>query len=284
MSWSRDTSWNPTCLREVAGSMDTSTGATEVTTDAGRAYIKTMGNRQGPHVLATDWVGTHLAKWFGLCTFDIAILQLTDEDTFPLPRGNMAKPGPAFAARALAGEPWGQSGLQLDVLVNPEDISRLVVFDTWTLNCDRCHHDPKVRKANPDNVYLSSEGVTAGKRRLIAMDHGLCFIGSGEDLTPRLADIGKVQDEQIYGLFPEFRQRLRQNIIDESVSHLRNVNKSTVTEIIESVPREWEVSQDSRNAWGDLIYRRARFVADNISEWIDKEVPWFGGAGRMGNG
>lgn len=70
-------------------------GATEVTADAGRAYIKAMGNRQGPHVLATDWVGTQLTKWFGLSTFDIAILPLTEDDTFPLPRGYEAQPGRA---------------------------------------------------------------------------------------------------------------------------------------------------------------------------------------------
>jgi hypothetical protein len=204
MGWALETNWNPIRLMEVAHSADTSTGATEVTTDAGRAFIKPMGNRQGPHVLATDWVGTHLAKWFGLSTFDIAILTLEADDVFPLPRGYTAQPGPAFAARALPGDPWGKSGLQLDLLVNPQDISGLVVFDTWTLNCDRHHHDVAVRKPNYDNVYLSSEGVEPGKRRLIAMDHGLCFIRSDEDLSAKLAHMDKVQDEHVYGFFPEF--------------------------------------------------------------------------------
>lgn len=284
MAWVLESNWNPTRLMEVAGSADTSTGATEVTTDAGRAYIKPMGNRQGPHVLATDWVGTHLAKWFGLSTFDIGILQLTEDDTFPLPRGYEAMPGPAFAARALRGEPWGQSGLQLNVLVNPEDISRLVDFDTWTLNCDRHHHDLTARKPNPDNVYLSNEGVEAGKRRLIAMDHGLCFIRSGEDLTPKLANIRKIQDDHIYGLFPEFRERLRQSTIDECATRLRDMDASTAEAIIETVPREWDVSQDSRSAWSELICRRAPFVADNISNWIDTAAPWFGETGSRNNG
>jgi hypothetical protein len=184
----------------------------------------------------------------------------------------------------LPGEPWGQSGLQLNVLVNPEDISRLVVFDTWTLNCDRYHHDVTVRRPNPDNIYLSSEGVVAGKRRLIAMDHGLCFISSGEDLTPKLANIRKIQDDNIYGLFPEFLERLRQSTIDDSVSRLREMDKSTADAVIASVPREWEVSQESRTAWSELICRRATFVADNISNWIDRAAPWFGGTGRRNNG
>lgn len=133
MAWTVELTWNPTELLEVADSADTSTGVTEVTTDAGRAYIKPMGNRQGPHVLATDWVGTHLARWLGLSTFDIAVLRLKADDSFPLPRGYRAEPGPAFASRALLGESWGKSLEQLDLLVNPEDITRLVVFDTWTL-------------------------------------------------------------------------------------------------------------------------------------------------------
>jgi len=172
----------------------------------------------------------------------------------------------------------------LNVLVNPEDISRLVVFDTWTLNCDRQHHDPTARKPNPDNVYLSSEGVEAGKRRLIAMDHGLCFIRSGEDLTSKLANIGKVQDGHIYGLFREFRERLRQSTIDDCASRLGEMDTSTADAIIESVPREWDVSQESRNAWSELICRRATFVADNVSNWIEKTTPWFGETGRINNG
>jgi hypothetical protein len=279
MTWTLETDWQPTRLLEVAGSVDTSTGATEVMTDAGNAYIKPMGNRQGPHVLATDWVGTHLAKWFGLSTFDIAILQLDADDEFDMPRGAKAQPGPAFASRAMSGEPWGMSRLQLDVIVNPEDITRLIVFDTWTLNCDRHYHDPAIRKPNPDNVFLSSEGVEAGKRRLIAMDHGLCFIRSGEHLTQKLAYLDKVKDEHVYGLFPAFRDRLRQNTIEECCVQLREMNKGIATAIVGTVPHEWDVSSCVRHAWIELIHRRAGFVADNVDTWIEKAAPWFGAEG-----
>lgn len=280
MAWEIESTWNPTRLMEVAASVDTSTGATEVTTDAGRAYIKVLGNRQGPHVLATDWVGTHLARWFGLSTFDIAILTLGPDDVFTLPRGHSAAPGPAFASRALRGDPWGHSGLQLDLVVNPEDITRMVVFDTWTLNCDRHHHDPTVRKPNPDNVFLSSEKVEPGKRRLIAMDHGLCFIRSGEDLAPRLRNIDKVQDDHVFGLFPQFREKLREDTLISCTSRLRAMDTATAEAMIETVPTEWEVSAEARRAWAELIYRRAGFVADNVRKWIDGVAPWFTALGE----
>src|SRR5690348_9943371 len=105
----------------------------------------------------------------------------------------MATPGPAFAARAEAGDAWGGGPNQLDLIVNPEDITRLVVFDTWTLNCDRHDGKPGGRAPNYGNVYLSTEAADEGKSRLIAMDHGLCFIRSNEDLTARLKQIDKVQ-------------------------------------------------------------------------------------------
>lgn len=279
MAWTLDSTWRPQQLLAVGDSVDTSTGATEVMTDAGRAFIKPLGNRQGPHVLATDWVGTHLARWFGLTTFDIAILTLGADDVFPLPRGSSAQPGPAFASRAVPGEPWGRSGLQLDVLVNPADITRLVVFDTWTLNCDRCHHDATVRRPNPDNVFLSSEGVPAGKRTLLAIDHGLCFIRSGEELTAKLSNISKVKDENVFGLFPEFRGRLRQDTIEECTKRLRDMDGNTAAEIVATVPDEWDVSTEARAALSELITRRAAFVADHFEDWLETVAPWFGTQG-----
>jgi hypothetical protein len=279
MTWELHTPWQPTSLLRVGESHDSSTGTTEVLTDAGPAYIKPLGNRQGPHVLASDWVGTHLARWFGLSTFDIAFLELGESDLFPLPRGYKAEMGPAFASRAVRGFPWGKSAEELDSLVNPDDVTRLVVFDTWTLNCDRHFPAPEARKPNYDNVFLSTEGVEAGKTRLVAMDHGLCFIRSGEELTERVSHIEKVRDERIYGLFPAFAERLRANVIDDCVIRLKTVNKELAASIVKTIPLEWEVGTEARTALVELIWCRAQFVADNIEQWIEQECPWFGGRG-----
>jgi hypothetical protein len=275
MAWSPESHWRPTRLLEVARSADTSTGATEVTTDAGRAYLKPLGNRQGPHVLATDWVGTHLAKWFGLSTFDIAILRVEERAVFELPRGAIAQAGPAFVARAETGDAWAGGANELTALVNPEDISRLVVFDTWTLNCDRHYFDPAIRKPNHANVFLGTDGVEQGKSRLIAMDHGLCFIHSGQELTAKLAHIDKVKDDHVYGLFPAFRDRIRADIIMNCAARLRQVDAATVDAMIATVPREWDVPDQARQAWSELICRRAAFTADNVERWIERELPWF---------
>jgi hypothetical protein len=44
--------WNPTTIRRFVKSYPTSTNVIRVDTDAGECYLKTMGNPEGPHVLA----------------------------------------------------------------------------------------------------------------------------------------------------------------------------------------------------------------------------------------
>lgn len=105
------------------------------------------------------------------------------------------------------------------------------------------------------------------------MDHGLCFIRSGEDLTKKLAQIDKVRDEHVYGLFPEFRSRLQDDIIVKCAARLKEMDIETARAMIETVPTQWEVSKEAREAWAELIYRRADIVADKIQEWIQSVPP-----------
>ncbi len=214
-------------------------GTAEIMTDAGSAYIKAMGNRQGPHPLACEWMATHLARWFGLPTFDVALLRIdASRDEIPYVRGGRAASGPAFVTRKVSGHPWGGTAAELAELVNPEAVSGLVVFDTWTLNCDRYPPDVTVRRPNPDNVFLSSEGTPEGKFRLMAMDHTHCFT-CGRDLTPRLAEIDRVKDERLYGLFPEFVPRLQREAIEACRDKLRQIQEQAVEALVRTVPSEW---------------------------------------------
>ena len=67
--------WLPTTILRADVPYNTATETVRVNTDAGTAFLKAMGNRGGPHLLASEFVGTHLARWFGLPTFDFAFWQ-----------------------------------------------------------------------------------------------------------------------------------------------------------------------------------------------------------------
>lgn len=251
---------------------DTSMGTARIVTDAGPAYIKAMGNRQGPHPLACEVIATRLASWFGLPTLEFAILEIDAAvDEIPYLRGGKTASGPAFTTRAIPGHPWGGSERELTNLVNPGDVGRLVVFDTWVRNCDRHPPDLNLRRPNYDNVFLEVlGGVDAGRMRLIAMDHTHCFTCSG-DLNGRIAHIGNVKDDRLYGLFPGFIAFVRQSDVEAAIDQLHRVDVETIRPIVENLPNEWEVDDRAKEALVDLVVQRAGFVAGTILENIGRE-------------
>jgi len=138
--------WSPTTFLRFERSLSTSTRVAKVVTDAGDAYLKGLGNPEGPHALACEMVGTQLAHLFGLPTLDSAILQVNaDEDEIPLYGGGKVTSGSAYCTREEPGHAWGGDAEELKLLENPQDIVRLVVFDTWVRNRDRHHPDYKIR-------------------------------------------------------------------------------------------------------------------------------------------
>jgi hypothetical protein len=254
-------------IRRMIKAFPTGAATVLVLTDQGKGYLKALGNPEGPHVLACEWVGTHLARRLGLPTFDFALVPVTPEDEIPFAKGGKAQPGPAFITRKERGNPWGGGERSLRRLSNPEDLTRLVLLDTWTRNCDRHPLDPAKRKPNRDNVFLSREGAPPRRSLLKAMDHTHCFT-CGRELTPAIADISCVKEEGCYGLFPEFWPHLSRDVMREAVRTLRAVTQVEVRQIVEGIPREWEVPQPVRDALVEFLCRRAVFVADHIEGWI----------------
>ncbi|MCX7424656.1 MAG: hypothetical protein NTW96_03360 [Planctomycetia bacterium] len=233
-------------------------------TDAGEGYLKAIGNPEGEHVLACEWVATHLARQLGLPTFDFSLIEVTDVDEIPLPNGGKAKSGPAFITRAEKGGFWSGKRRELKRLTNPSDISRLVVFDTWTLNCDR-YYLPK-KRCNRSNVFLSRE-APPGKLLLRAMDHTHCFTCGGE-LTRTITHIDRVRESVVYGCFPEFDEFVTRDAVLAATDTLRSIPHNYVEDVIQSVPPEWQVNGKARAALADLVSRRAAYVAEHIMDWI----------------
>jgi hypothetical protein len=155
--------WQPTTIKRFIQAFPTSACTALVETDAGMGYLKPMGGPEGPHTLACELVATRLAKWFGLSTLDFAVIPVAPEDEIPFHKGGKAEVGPAFITRAESGEPWSGAPNQLSRLINSQDVSRLVVFDTWTLNCDRYSLPSGDRVGKPrinrNNVFLSEAPI-----------------------------------------------------------------------------------------------------------------------------
>ena len=241
----------------------TSTGPAEIETDAGRCYLKALGNKEGPHALAAEWVGTALADWIGLRTFAVSRLLVAADDEIPLGHGRHAEPGIAIAVRAEAGDSWAGTVDQLSATENVFDVARLIVFDTWVRNCDRYPPDVTTRKPNPENVFLSSRGAKKGKFFLNAFDHTHCF-DCGRELGASLAQIDHVKDEGLYGYFPVFRDFMDRSVAENAVARLGTVQRGFVEAIVGEIAPDWQVSSAGRNALINLICERADFVASTV--------------------
>ena len=230
-----------------------------------------MGNPGGDHLLACEWVGTDLARWLGLSTFDFALIEVTELDELPFYRGGFAVAGPAFITRKELGGPWGGTDRQLQQLVNLDDISRLVVFDSWTRNWDR--HSPDRGRINRDNVFLSEE-APEGQLLLKAMDHTHCFT-RGPELTRRLADIDFVKDPGVYGLFPEFRPFLDRRAVRIAAKRLGSLKREEIRAIMEGIPKPWGVDQAARSGFADFIVGRAAYLADRMEVKLFPQLEMF---------
>jgi hypothetical protein len=266
--------WSPSSIKRFIKAFQTSACTVLVETDLGKGYLKALGNGEGPNILACEWIGTQLAKWFGLSTFDFAMIEVTDIDEIPFHNGNKAQSGRAFITRAESGEPWDGQEKQLTRLCNTEDITRLIVFDTWTLNCDRhswqgegANQRPRI---NWNNVFLSEE-APQGELQLKAMDHTHCFT-CGREITRHVKEIDRIRDGRVFGLFPEFRNYLDREQVKQAAKDLRNLNRSEVVRLTEGLPREWEVKADALDALRDLIVGRAAFVADTIERKLYQQL------------
>lgn len=221
--------------------------------------------------MASEFVGSSLAKWFGLDVPDFAILDLPAEACYDLPRGARVQPGPAFVSRRKEGRVWGGSIEELRALVNPQDITWLVIFDTWVRNRDR--HPPNVpdRKPNKNNVYLADTD-RADQFRLCAIDHTHCF-DIGDGLNQKLRNIDLVKDDRTFGLFPEFVEFIQVSEIEHCRVKLLTLRRDEVEEIISHIPTEWQVPSAVRTAWCDQILRRASYIADRIENGWRPESP-----------
>jgi hypothetical protein len=271
--------WQPTKILRYIRSVDSSTKVARVRTDAGDAYMKAMGNPEGSHALARDFIGTSLAKWFGLPVFEFAIVEHDGVVDIPFDeKDRFASAGPAFLTRSHEGGPWSGSSKDLKRVENLEIITMLVIFDTWVRNRDRCPPEGMGRRPNYDNVFFSTEGASSGTFRIMAMDFTHCF-SEADLLNQRVADIGNIQDEQVYGLFKPFIEHLQADILNEAIQRLSAVNAQTVSSYIKQVPKEWQLDSETRKALEQFLIRRADFLINHLHQMM---IPYVGTQGDLG--
>ena len=260
-------SWQPEVIISLIEAKPTGSSILRVETDKGEAFLKAMGAACGPHVLACELVGTLLARRLGLRTLDFVVFEVPADLDLRFADGRPVEAGPGFLTRAEAHQVWSGDESELDQLENGEDVGLLVVFDTWTMNCDRFRPGNGAReRQNKDNVFFSKESVQRGKFLLKAIDHGCCFTCEREVTATELHRT--MDDERLYGLFPGFVSHTsRERLLGAAVNAVA-VAQSDVEDMILQIPRQWQIDDAARQVWRDWIGHRAKLVRRIIErEW-----------------
>lgn len=263
--------WNPNTIVRAVQGYATATRTIRVDTDHGEGFLKALGNPEGPHALACELVGSLAAAWLGLKTFDFALIEISDPEDVALEGRSWAQPGPAFISRAEnMGFTWGGDSQTLSALSNREDISRLVVLDSWIRNCDR--HSPDGRRINLNNVFLVQRTQPQRILELIAMDFTHAFT-CGNPLDRRLGNIEIIRDPSVFGCFVEFRNHLSRDHVIASARHLESFDMVAAESFLANVPMEWQVDSRTRSIWKKFLVDRAHFTADTIESrlWPETE-------------
>lgn len=251
--------WSPTKIRWIDRCHDTGSEVVELMTDAGPGYAKFLGGREGPHVLACEFIGTHLAALLGLPVFEHALLPYDGQPEIALHHGGGAKAGPAWITRKEEGFPWSGRAEDLTVIDNPDDLAVLVLLDLWTLNCDRYRPDPL--RVNYGNVFLSRQHASPGKLRLVAMDH-THILTCGKPFTPAVAQIDRVQSRIRFGLFPGFAGHVTWARALAARRRLEAVAPEAIKAVVARVPREWQVDAPIRESLGRFLLQRKDWLIE----------------------
>ena len=79
-----------------------------------------------------------------------------------------------------------------------------------------------------------------------------------------MASIAVVKDERVFGCFPEFEAYLDKTEMQAACAKLAVVPKEQLVSAIATIPQAWEVSEDVREAWVEMLAQRASYVAETL--------------------
>jgi len=235
----------------------TSTKPLRVMTNDGPAIVKYMGNQAGPDALICELIGTELANCIGLATPDFAVAHMP---ALVLPNHPFLRveSGPAFFSK------WGDDTTSfsprstlLGNLRKPDDIAKLVAFDTWLRNKDRFSApvDHAYGCENFDNLLLRAD---KRKVQLLVIDHSHAIAET--TLEDELGQ-GWVDEQKVYGMFPEFVQYVTQRGIQGALAEINKIDVERIERICQEVPRDWGMTHALAQRLSNCIAERSRKLA-----------------------
>lgn len=233
-------------------------------TDAGAGFIKGLGNPAGDLALISELVAAELGTWLGLNIPPFAIILRCDLQIEMLNHGGLITP-PLFFSSAMDGAPRDGGDGYLIRLADPGAVARLVLFDTWIRNDDRCQSG----ESNSDNL-LYTPTHDRSLFNITPIDHSHCFVeGTLQDDLPN-EDL--LTDPGIYGLFPEFIPFLDECAVDHALDRLSHLQRPFVLAAVNQTPAAWRLPRSEAQDLVDFICGRAIFLQEHFKQMLTRAL------------
>lgn len=249
-------------VRRVVRYFPSSTRPALVVTDAGNGYLKGGESPAGATALVSELVAAEIGTLMGLDIPPFAVVSAIEIEIPMLDHHGHILP-PAFFSKHIEGVPSDGTDEFVRRLDDANDLARLIVFDSWIRNADRCFptEAQDVYNLNRDNLLFE----TLGDRlyRLAPIDHSHCIVDVQFD-TAELTDLALIRDENVYGFFPEFRPYISAGAVAEAVQAMLSINRAALDEIVNSVPPEWGLEAQERLDLVSFFEQRADFLAQTL--------------------
>ena len=251
----------PTRINREIRVFQSSASPIQVDTDKGMGFVKAQNNpTYKEQVVIAELVAAELGTWFGLKIPPFAVIDHCNIEL--LMKDGQPMNGPLFFSSFADGETYDGGNTFLSKLRDKDDITRLVVFDTWVRNWDR--HG--LGDENKDNLLFVRD---KRKYDLVPIDHSWAFDGDFP-VTPS-SDV--IEDTKVYGKFPAFDQYVTSKTLSIVLERLAALDRCFVKEIVNSVPLEWGLGTFASVALVELICSRANFVVNTIAARLVDDPP-----------
>ncbi|MCA3642346.1 MAG: hypothetical protein IOC63_10880 [Methylobacterium sp.] len=249
--------YQPTKVEFEVQTFPSSTRPALVQTDVGLGYIKGLNNPAGIGALVSELIASELGTWFGLQLPHFAILMNYDIEVNMKNNGQRIEPPCYYSHNIHSANAFDETDLMLSKLIKNDDLSKLIVFDTWIRNFDRYLDG----ESNPDNIIFSYDAEAKGYH-MHPIDHSHCI--SDVDFIGFPLDEEAAEDERIFGLFPAFAPFISGPAIDAAVSQLGTLERGFVDACLNQIPTQWGVTGATKRSLADFICNRAGYVVSNI--------------------
>lgn len=238
------------------------------------AFVKPMYEGVSCDCLVCEYVISLLSAAFRICTPRCGIVKLDRLQARMFGQPTVIE-GSAFVSEEVAAGQWNGDGRDLSTIKNLDEISRLIVFDTWVLNRDRfCPSGRPVGINNGPHQNFANvlvAGKRGQRRRMYAIDHGHA-ITYGEPIDVSIIADPKIKDSEVLGLFPGFREHVSLESLEQAVEDLKHIDPNLIAKVINLIPADWEFAESQRGFLADFLLLRAQFVPTILIDSVRREA------------